>query len=150
MVELSHLRVVLILILAVFGLGFSRYFRGVHTDRIISDIWWMPKIFRMANCRCDEIVETEFGLKFGRSNAEWGSVYYIALFILVIANLLWGIPSLDVLLVLTLLACAYSIYLAWGLFVLKVACPPCLGTHLVNLLIFLIILLSDWGALFKR
>ncbi len=103
---------------------------------------------QLVDCRCDEIVETDFGRTFGRSNAYWGHLYYPVLILLLAGHWAFNIPSLEVLFIITLLAFAYSIYLGWGLFVLKVVCRPCLAAHIVNLLIFALLLWEVFPLLF--
>ena len=62
----------------------------------------------------------------------------------------FNIPSTGLLLIITLLAFAHSFYLAWGLYVLRVFCRPCLAAHLVNTAIFVIFLIRAYPLLFAR
>jgi len=127
-----------LIMLSVFGYFISLYFYLVHRQRLTEEVWWMPKILRMTDCRCDEIVDSEFGQTLGRSNAFWGLWYYSILLILLTGNWFLNIPSIGILFIIVLLAFAHSIYLAWGLYLLRVICRPCLGAHALNMLIFII------------
>lgn len=139
---------VVLAVLCPLGWIISRYFRLVHRQRIPEQVWWMPSILQMTDCRCDEIVDTRFGRTLGKSNAFWGLWYYAALLILVLANGILQVPGTGLLLIITLLAFAHSVYLAWGLYVLRVLCRPCLGAHLTNTIIFAIMLSKAYPLLF--
>lgn len=135
-------KILTIILVTSAGTGWllSYYFYRVHLGRTPEAVWWIPRILQMVNCRCDEIVDSDFGSTFGRPNAFWGLLYYPAIGLVVIMNSLFTKPDTGILFVVALLAFAYSIYLAWGLYLLKVACRPCFGAHIVNFVIFLILL----------
>ena len=137
-------------LLSVFGWFISFYFYQVHMQRMREEVWWMPKILRMTDCRCDEIVDSEFGQTFGRSNAFWGLWYYSILLIILTGNWFLNLPSTGILFIIVLLAFAHSIYLAWGLYLLRVVCRPCLGAHVLNLLIFIIQLYHAFPLLIAK
>ncbi|MBC8403030.1 MAG: vitamin K epoxide reductase family protein [Candidatus Marinimicrobia bacterium] len=138
-----------LIILTAFGWFISLYFFLVHKHRIAENVWWMPSFLRMTNCRCDEIVESEFGRSFGRSNAYWGTWYYFIFMLIIIGDRSFNLPPFEIIFIISLLAFAYSIYLAWGLYIMRVACRPCLGAHLVNLLVFAICLYQVFPLLFN-
>jgi len=108
----------------------------------------MPEFVRMTDCRCDEIVNTEFGLKFGYSNAFWGMWYYVLLSGVIIGNMQAGFPPVELIIVLVILAGCYSIYLLWALYLMRVLCRPCIGVHLINFILCILILIKTYPLLF--
>lgn len=84
----------------------------------------------------------------GRSNAYWGLWYYGILLILLVVNNLDAYSLTEMIFIITLLAFAQTVYLLWGLYTLKVACRPCLGIHMINMIIFLMFLRMEWDSLF--
>ncbi|NOZ04219.1 MAG: vitamin K epoxide reductase family protein [FCB group bacterium] len=144
----SSLFVILLIVPALIGWWSSLYFYLVHKEVISAEVSWMLKFLRMTDCRCDEIVDTKFGRTFGKSNAYWGLWYYLILIALVAGYQLYGIPTIEFLFIVALLVFAYSVYLAWGLYILKVLCRPCLTVHVINLLIFVVLLFKVWPLLF--
>lgn len=137
----------LLAVLCALGWTISLYFRLAHRQRIPEQVWWMPSVLQMTDCRCDEIVDTRFGRTLGKSNAFWGLWYYAALMILVLTDGVYQVPGTGLLFIITLLAFAHSVYLAWGLYVLRVLCRPCLGAHLTNTAIFAIMLFKAFPLL---
>ncbi|MFQ6613415.1 MAG: vitamin K epoxide reductase family protein [Fidelibacterota bacterium] len=143
-----HIIIALLFILAGFILSF--YFYLVHDRGMDPEQWWMPKILRMTDCRCDEIVNTEFGLKFGYSNSFWGMGYYLLLFGIIIWNINTGFPPVEMIIVLVILAGCYSVYLIWALYLMRVLCRPCIGVHLINFALCILILSKTYSLLFIR
>lgn len=137
----------LLVILAATGWMISFYFYLVYKRRISEDVLWMPPLLRISGYRCAEIVDTDFGRTFGRSNAFWGLWYYAFLAVALVGNWELDFPAMVVLLIVALVALAYSLYLVWGLYQIRVVCRPCLGVHGVNLAIFLILLYRTWPLL---
>ena len=137
---MSLLSFILSLVLGAFGWLVSLYFSLHHRERIPERVWWIPRVFQMSDCRCDEIVDTRFGQTLGKSNAWWGLWYYPLLTIALAGNWFFNIPGIGLLFIIALLAFAYSVYLAWGLYILRVLCRPCLAAHFVNAAIFAILL----------
>ncbi len=139
---------ILLIISASIGWWSSLYFYLVHKETIPAEVFWMLKFLRMTDCRCDEIVDTKFGQTFGKSNAFWGLWYYPIMIAMTVGNQLYGIPTVEFLFIIALLVFAYSVYLAWGLYILRVLCRPCLTVHFINLFIFVILLVKVWPLLF--
>jgi uncharacterized membrane protein len=146
-VDLESALIIILVASASVGWLTSFYFHRVHHQKSQEAVWWMPRMLQMMDCRCDEIVESSFGSTFGRSNAFWGLWYYPALGLTVLSSNTLGIPDTGVLFIIVLLAFAYSIYLAWGLYLLKVACRPCFGAHVINSIVFLILLYRAYPLL---
>ncbi|RMF08444.1 MAG: vitamin K epoxide reductase family protein [Candidatus Neomarinimicrobiota bacterium] len=135
-------------LLCFLGFVLSLYFHLVHNHGWDPNQPWIPVLVRMTDCRCDEIVDTEFGLKFGYSNAFWGMWYYLLLAAAVVAHDLVGIPPAGGLLLVVVVAACYSVYLLWALYLMRVICRPCIGVHLVNFLLCALVLSRTWTLLF--
>jgi len=144
----STIHILIASILVFVGFSLSFYFYLVHDQGADPEQWWVPQIVRMTDCRCDEIVNTEFGLKFGYSNAFWGMWYYVLLLAMMIWNVETGIPPVELIIVLVILAGCYSIYLIWALYLMRVMCRPCIGAHLINFALCFLILSKTYPLLF--
>ena len=140
--------IIIVLLLTISGWLISLYFRLVHLERIQAEVRWMPSFLQMGNCRCDELVETRFGRTLGRSNAYLGLWYFTLFGLATLAHQFYKVPTVEILFLVSLLAFAHSVYLAWGLSVLRVACKPCLGVHIINLAILGVYLTRVWPKLF--
>ncbi len=127
---------IIVALLAFAGWAFSFYFVSVTTGRLTPNIWWMPPFCRMSEGSCQTLVETPYGTILGRPNAFWGTLYYPFL-VLVIAAAALDTVDVGVLVGLASLAMIISLYLLWGLYRLRTACPVCFATHAVNLLILI-------------
>jgi len=138
------------MVLSGMGLILSYYFYQVHDRGKDPVVWWLPTWVQMTDCRCDEIVNTEFGLKFGYSNAFWGVWYYLVLMMLLIGFYYFQFPLINVIIILVVLAFCYSLYLLWALYIMRVLCRPCIGAHLVNLALFILILSKTYPLLFTH
>lgn len=125
---------ILAALLALAGWAFSFYFVSVTTGRLTPNVWWMPRSCRMSEGSCQTLVETSYGTIIGRPNSFWGTLYYPML-ILVIAATAFDAVDVSILVALASLAILISLYLLWGLYRLRAACPVCFATHAVNLLI---------------
>ncbi len=131
------------------GLLISLYFYLHSINRIPARVLWLPSFVQIGECRCDEIMDTHFGKTFGVSNAFWAIWYYLLLFGLVLTELTLGWPGHFVLFVLTLLAMARSVYLIWALYILKVACNPCIAAHVINFILFMDYCIIIWPELIQ-
>lgn len=141
---------VFLLCLAGIGWLIAWYYYRVHHGTSNASVWWMPRFLQMINCRCDEIAESHFGQTFGKSNAFWGLWYFAALILVVVGYWQFNFPSVGTIFILVLLAFAHSLYLLWGLFILRVACRPCIGSHIINCIIFCVLLFHAYPLFFTH
>lgn len=139
-----------LLCLSVVGWVIAFYYYRVSIGASNATVWWMPRLLQMVNCRCEEIAETVFGKTLGKSNSFWGMWYFAVLSILILGYWQQIIHSISPIFILGLLAFAHSLYLIWGLFVLRVACRPCIGTHTINGIIFCILLYHAYPLFFAN
>jgi len=128
-------------LLAFTGWAFSFYFLQVYRGRLPVDVWWIPNVCRMSEESCQSITETIYGSTFDQPNAYWGCFYYPGL-ILAVLLIQEGFFPFSLLLIPASIAVMFSIYLLWGLYRLKTVCRICLLTHSLNIIVFIIILVS--------
>ncbi len=145
--ERSTLEILVLLALCGIGWIISLYFYLVQQVIIEPEVWWIPRFLQMVECRCRELAESYFGQTLGKSNAFWGLGYYALFGLLLLGYRYLEIPPLSILFILGLLAFARSLYLAWGLFILRVMCRPCLGVHTINGIIFFVLLYHAYPLL---
>lgn len=131
---------IILVLLAADGWGLSLYFFLVYRGRIDHRAWWVLPPFRMTGKSCRLIVDTDYGRVFRYPNMVLGLFYYPLLIVLISGNDVIKFPPDVFMQVLTVVVLAFSAYLALGLYRLKVKCRTCLGTHLINLLIFGLVL----------
>lgn len=144
----SSIEIASLLLLSTAGWLIAFYYFRVHKGLNDASVWWMPRFLQMINCRCDEIADTIFGQTFGKSNSIWGMWYFSILILMVLGYWQFNLPSISSIFILGLLAFAHSVYLTWGLFVLRVACRPCIGTHAINCVIFAVLLSHTYPLFF--
>ena len=123
--------------MAFVGGAFSFYFNAVYKGKISSHQFWIPNICQLDVNSCISIVDTKYGRIFGASNAQLG-FYFLFVYALTLIGV--GLEFIDpiVSLCIGILTILLGIYLVFGLFKLKTACPICISVHSLNLLIFTI------------
>ncbi len=136
------------LLLVLAGYLISIYFYLATKHKIPTHVPWLPSLVQIGDCRCEELVETPFGKTLGRSNAYWAMWYFFLLAVLILATMLKGWPGITTIFLITLIAFARSIYLAWALLLMRVVCRPCITAHIINLGLILIFGYLEWPVLF--
>lgn len=129
---------VILALLALAGGAFSFYFLQVYRGKMASEVWWIPSICRMSEESCRSIVDTTYGRILGKPNAFWGTFFYPVLLVLITATALFELDP-RVLFYTSLAAFLLTLYLIWGLLVLRVLCRVCTVIHAVNILFFLVL-----------
>lgn len=132
---------VILALLALAGGAFSFYFLQVYRGKMASEVWWIPSICHMSEASCRSIVDTPYGRILGKPNAFWGTVFYPFLLVLIMATALFKLDPW-ILFYLSLAVFLLTLYLIWGLLVLRVLCRVCIFIHAVNILFFLILVVS--------
>ena len=123
--------------MAFIGGAFSFYFNAVYKGKISSNQFWIPNICQLDVNSCISIVDTKYGRLFGASNAQLG-FYFLFVYSLTLIGVGLQIVNPIVTLCIGILTILLGIYLVFGLFKLKTACPICISVHSLNLLIFTI------------
>ena len=136
------INLILALLLSVCGWFVSFYFLMVYRCQISHKTWWIPPPIRINGPACTDIIDSRFGRTLNKPNAYWGLWYYGFLIIILLGVLFFSLPLNNILIVITGITLIFSLYLLYGLYSLKVACRPCLTTHAINLLLFILMLIS--------
>jgi uncharacterized membrane protein len=139
---MSVLMDVLAALLAVTGGILSFYFYGIYCRWFSPSQKWVPVFCRMETQSCTSIVDSTYGrLFFGVPNAFWGIFAELGLAEL-IAGVIIGLWPRWIPLIVTGLYLIIGLWLIVGLIRLRVACPVCITVHSLNLIIFLLLLLT--------
>jgi len=125
----------LIFILSVAGLWISIYFTGVFYKWFEPDVFWIPKVCRLDEKSCLNVLQTPRAKIFGIPNSAFG----ILLYTYILLDLVLFSPVIG--LIFVTLALVRSFYLAYSLlFITKIPCPLCFTSHGINLVLFLLYL----------
>ncbi|NQU26860.1 MAG: vitamin K epoxide reductase family protein [Candidatus Marinimicrobia bacterium] len=130
------------LVLSACGWLVSYYFLMVYRGKISHETRWMPPPIRIGGPACTDIVDSRFGRIFQQPNAYWGLWYYGLLIFVLLGGWFFSLQVNSILIVITGITLVFSLYLLYGLYSLKVACRPCITTHMINLFLFIIVLMQ--------
>ncbi len=134
---------VLISTLAVIGLAISSYFTAVSYRWIRPDARWIPPFCRMEEQTCASIVLTPQARVFGVPNSVLGQVFYLSLLTGAWLGLLDG-PLRSAYLAGSALTVGLAVYLSYSLlYVIRVRCVLCFGSHGINLVSFALLALME-------
>jgi uncharacterized membrane protein len=130
-----------VVLLSVIGLLISSYFTAISYRWIRPDEKWIPAFCRLGERTCASIVFTPRARVFGLPNSVLGQVFYAALVIGGLAGRLEG-GALTLYLLASLVTVALGAYLTYSLlFLTRVPCTLCFTSHLINLVIFIMLLI---------
>src|SRR5262245_38259201 len=102
--------------LAIAGLYISLYFTLVYYGILRAENSFVPAFCSLKEETCRSVLNTRFARVFGVPNSLLGVIYYVAILVLLFAQLLFVPLFLNSLLVAAWLAVALGIYLAYSLF----------------------------------
>ena len=123
--------------LGLLGLAISLFFTLVYYGKMRADAAPVPKVCRLGNSSCQELIRMKEAHLFGLPNFVIGLCFYLALLVL---SLLpdGAAPLLERTLVLASGgAVTIGIFLSYVLIVrLRTSCILCFASHLINALIF--------------
>jgi uncharacterized membrane protein len=129
-----------LVVLSLAGLAISVLFvAATYNARLISSRW-IPSFCRMEEGSCRSVTRTRQGNLFGIPNAAAGAGYYT---LVLLAALVpgWLAAYGSLLLAASAGTVVLSGYLAYALLVqLKVSCVLCFTSHIINVVLFLILL----------
>ncbi len=129
-----------LLLLAIAGLTIASYFTAVAFHWMRPDARWVPRFCRMDERSCAVIVFTREARLLGPPNSLLGQFFYAALLFALVGGILDRSPTLWLALAASAGSVALSLYLAYALLaVLRVPCPLCFTSHLINLAILLLL-----------
>ncbi len=128
--------------LSLAGLLISGYFAAVYHKLVPGVDRFVPKFCRVEPGACATILETRQARLFGVPNFDLGILFYVGLAISVILPGVWKELHL-MLLFGSIVAVAMGFYLSYSLlFQLRVHCRLCFASHAINLLIFLLLVVT--------
>lgn len=131
-----------IIILSSIGLLISLYFTLVYRGVLRSDSTMIPQFCRMDNESCLSIIKTREARIIGIPNFYLGILFYLAILAVALFPALtpYVLDSLKIASGFTVIV---GIVLSYTLlFVMKKNCVLCFTAHVVNLILFVLLLLS--------
>jgi uncharacterized membrane protein len=131
----------LLVTLCATGVLISGYFTGVTFRWVNPDTRWIPPVCRMGEDTCAFVVFTPQARIFGPPNAVLGLLFYVVLAVVAMGGALDESPVRVVMLAISGVTVAVGLFLTYSLlFVIRVRCVLCLASHVVNLVLFVIVL----------
>ena len=113
--------------LTILGFLLSLYFLYVKTKQKNNNYKALCDINNLISC--SKAAKSDYSSLFGFSNAILGIVFYPIVFILQLSSFNFYIFYLSI------IASLFSLYLIYSSFKIKVLCPFCITTYIINFLI---------------
>lgn len=131
-------------ILSLIGFLISLYFALVYYRKIPANYFLVPRFCRMKESTCQTVLSTREARVFGVPNFLLGFGYYALVFLAAISTSDEAERvSHTILLLFSILALIFSVYLAYSLlFKIKIPCPLCFISQTLNLLLVVFLLLK--------
>jgi len=127
---------------SVAGLLISGYFAVVYHKLIPGVDRFVPKFCRVEPGACATILGTRQARLFGVPNFDLGILFYVGLAVSAILPDVWK-ELRTMLLFGSIVAVLMGLYLSYSLlFQLKVHCRLCYTSHVINILIFLLLVVT--------
>ena len=131
-----------VLILSSIGFAISSYFTAINYHWVQADENWIPKFCRMKEQTCASIVFTPRARVFGIPNSLLGQVFYLSLIISVVLGYITHPVLFPLLLGASLTTVGLGAYLSYSLlFITRIPCTLCFTSHIINAVIFGLLLL---------
>lgn len=152
MAEAHRVFRILIVVLALAGLGDALYFTFAYYGRVRKSRWIPEILCAREGSSCVTVVQTPYARVFGAPNSLLGILYYL----LVIGWAVWGealligrgrglVPFSRLLVPISGLTVALGFYLVFALRRrLHVDCPMCYAAHGINVTLFILLILVSW------
>jgi uncharacterized membrane protein len=133
---------VVIEVLAFGGLLISSYFAAVYHNWVPNFDRFVPRVCRLEPGACDTILRTRGARLLGVPNFDLGILFYAGLAISVFLPPAW--VELHTMLVFgSIVAAVMGFYLTYTLlFRLRIHCRLCYTSHVINFVIFLLLLVT--------
>jgi uncharacterized membrane protein len=123
-----------LLLAAGSGFAIAAYFTLVFFRLLPPDARFIPAFCRMRSDTCRLVLRHRDGSLFGLPNSVLGMIYYLPLLYIGIKGPVE--PLTQKMMLVSWLTVAVGLYLTYSLLArLKVVCPLCLASHLLNLVI---------------
>ena len=134
-----------ILLLSAISFWIATYFTAVSYRWVNPEASWIPSFCRMGERTCSSIVHTPRARVFGIPNSVLGQIFYLALMAGILGGFIFSSPLFYFYLAGSLLTVLLGVYLTYSLlFLTRVPCKLCFTSHAINLVIFILLLLSGW------
>jgi uncharacterized membrane protein len=133
---------IIIGILSFIGLLISVYFAAMYHKFMPNVDRFVPRVCRMEPGTCATVLETRQARLFGVPNFDLGILFYTGLAVSALLPDSWN--ELRTMLFLgSMVAVAMGFYLLYSLlFHLRVHCTLCYASHVINILVFLLLLVT--------
>ena len=137
-----------ILLLSAISFLIATYFTAVAYHWIDPEAAWIPSFCRMGERTCSSIVFTPRARVLGLPNSVLGQIFYLALMAGIMGDFIFSLPLFYFYLAGSLLTVVLGVYLTYSLlFLTRVPCKLCFTSHGINLVIFILLLMSGWQDL---
>ncbi len=127
----------LLIALSVVGFVLATYFTSVTYGWSRADARWIPAFCRLNEASCGSIIFTPRARMFGPPNSLLGQCFYAAIIVGVPLGALSEQPWAMLYLGVSLVTVGLGIFLTYTLlFVTRVPCVLCFTSHVINAVIF--------------
>jgi uncharacterized membrane protein len=137
-----------ILLLSAISFLIATYFTAVSYRWIDPEAAWIPSFCRMGERTCASIVFTPRARVLGIPTSVLGQLFYLVLMAGILGKFIFSSPFFYFYLAGSLLTVLLGVYLTYSLlFLTRVPCKLCFTSHGINLVIFILMLISGWQDL---
>ena len=130
----------ILFILAIIGFLISSYFTALSLNWLDPADSRIPSLCRLGQQTCNRVIFSPRARVFGVPNSLLGQLFYVAILIGTISRLLFVEPFYLLFLSASFLTVLLAIYLSYSLlFLTRIRCFLCFTSHLINLIIFILL-----------
>jgi len=135
----------ILFILAIIGFLISSYFTALSLNWLDPADSRIPSLCRLGQQTCNRVIFSPRARVFGVPNSLLGQLFYVAILIGTISRLLFVEPFYLLFLSASFLTVLLAIYLSYSLlFLTRIRCFLCFTSHLINLIIFILLVNEKW------
>ena len=135
----------ILFILAIIGFLISSYFTVLSLNWLDPADSRIPSLCRLGQQTCNRVIFSPRARVFGVPNSLLGQLFYVAILIGTISRLLFVEPFYLLFLSASFLTVLLAIYLSYSLlFLTRIRCFLCFTSHLINLIIFILLVNEKW------
>ena len=135
----------ILFILAIIGFLISSYFTVLSLNWLDPADSRIPSLCRLGQQTCNRVIFSPRARVFGVPNSLLGQLFYVAILIGTVSRLLFVEPFYFLFLSASFLTVLLAIYLSYSLlFLTRIRCFLCFTSHLINLIIFILLVNEKW------
>ena len=135
----------ILFILAIIGFLISSYFTALSLNWLDPADSRIPSLCRLGQQTCNRVIFSPRARVFGVPNSLLGQLFYVAILIGTVSRLLFVEPFYFLFLSASFLTVLLAIYLSYSLlFLTRIRCFLCFTSHLINLIIFILLVNEKW------